>query len=134
MTREGKAWVTVGVLGMWTAISCVVGPQLVTRYRLRGRTSVTEGLVISVDAREHNRATYRYQVAGNALENSEIMSHRRVGDLVRVYYDPSNPKVAMLVEPGEGLGSDLLGLGFLYVFFAAGAIWIGARADSLRST
>lgn len=133
MKTESKVGVAIFIAVMWTAVSVVAWPSLATRFRLRGRMAVTQGQVMRVDAGDHNRATYQYTVASTVFENSEIASHRKAGDRVRVYFDPGQPQVAMLSEPGEGLWSDVRGLIVLYVFFAAAALWLGAYADRNRT-
>jgi Protein of unknown function (DUF3592) len=134
MTSQARGGVALVIVVMWTAVSVVAWPRLGTRYRLRGRAAVTQGEVIRVDPEDHNRATYRYTVSSKVFESSEIASHRRRGDSVRVYFDPAEPNVAMLSEPGEGLRSDVAGLIVLYVFFAVAALWVGARASASRAT
>jgi hypothetical protein len=133
MTTESKVWVAVSVVIMWTAVSAVAWPGLARQLRLRDRAAVGVGEVVKIDPGDHNRATYRYTVGDRVFEGSEVASHRRRGDKVRVYYDPGEPSVAMLIDPRTSLTSDIVGLLMLYAFFAVAAVSFGRRASANRA-
>jgi len=128
MTTEAKWFAALFIGVMWTAVSVVAWPRLALHLRLRASGEVTEGEVVTVDARDHNRATYRYTVGSNVYANSEVASHRRVGAKVRVFYCADDPSVSMLREPSASLIPDVLGLVILYALIAVAAIFMASRS------
>jgi hypothetical protein len=133
VTSESKWYAALFVVVMWTAISVVAWPGIALQLRLRAAAGVAEGEVVNVDTRNHNRATYRYTVADLGYANSEVASHRHVGDKVRVYYSPQEPSASMLLDPKASIRSDLFGLFILYAFVATSALVMAARSSRGRA-
>jgi hypothetical protein len=104
----------------WTAILVVAGPRLSRLWRLSRSAQATQGIVTSVDRLDHNRATYRYSVAGRTYTNSEVGSARSSGDVVTVYYLPNDPSVAALAVPHAAFHEGLVGT---VILCALVAVW-----------
>lgn len=110
-----------------TVLSVTLGPVLYRLYRLDRHHSKTTGIIVCVDSTNHNRARFTYQVQGAEFEGFEIMSHRKSGERVSVYYLPSEPSVAVLVQPGPALREAVAGAIALGGIALGAAVWVANR-------
>jgi len=111
----------------WTLVAIVEGPTLLQMWDLRRASAMTEGVVLSVDASNHNRATFRYYVNGVELIAYESASRYEPGDEVTVYYSPRDPKLSILRDPAKAFLDALYGTLVLCGLIGAAALVAALR-------
>lgn len=113
---------------IWTVVMLVQGPLLVRLWELNQAATMTRGIVIAVDASDHNRVTYRYRVDGVEYTNSEVGSFRKPGEVVTVYYASRQPSLSILGDPAKAFREGVIGTALLCAFFTAGIVVSVLRA------
>jgi len=85
--------------------------------RLVRRGVASQGTITAVVPEMHGTVRYEYEVNGRA-EQGQTQPHPpnpsvtslKIGDSVRVYYDPANPTISTLGEPGALLRNETVSL------------------------
>lgn len=126
MQVKVMAGVFVAVLG--TAVMIVQGPLLARLWELRQSAATTSGIVVAVDPKDHNRATYRYRANGAEYMSSEVGSFRKEGETATVYYAPGQPWISILDDPDRAFREGVVGTVLLCAFLVAGVTVAALRA------
>jgi hypothetical protein len=112
-------WLVLGLIAStWLVILVVLYPRLAFTRALAQSSEVTSGVIVAINRSDHNRAHYRYGVAGNDHEGSEVGRSCCVGRSVNVYYSPTDPSKSMLREPKRAYRDDRAGLIEMCAFIA----------------
>ena len=77
------------------------------RVMLSKEWRVTTGRVMTVDRSNHNSVTVRYNVDGRRIEQTFAGSEKGVGDIVDVYYSPTDANLADIRNPTVSVRHDL---------------------------
>ena len=67
----------------------------------------TTGTVVTVDRSNHNSVTIRYNVDGQQVERTFTGSEKNVGEVLDVYYSPSDLNLADITNPSVSVRHDL---------------------------
>lgn len=77
------------------------------RVMLSKEWRITTGRVMTVDRSNHNSVTVRYNVDGRRVEQTFTGSEKGVGDIVDVYYSPTDVNLADIKKPTVSVRHDL---------------------------
>lgn len=110
-------WQAVKPLGIWVGsvfvlelfFFCVTFglTDAGTRVRLSRSWRVTTGTVVAVNKANHNSITVRYTVNNRQIQQAFNGSEKSLGDIVEVYYSPSDWHIADIENPTLSVENDL---------------------------
>lgn len=116
--------------------------NLPTLFVLTTRGQETTGVVLWTEPRQHRSVHYEYWVRGEhyisasqggAGAGNRDFDHLTQGDRVHVYFDPHDPRLSHLGEPGPALQNEVAAVGVAAVVFPT-LLVIGRAREARRRT
>ena len=129
MKVHAQSWRALLVVWLLGALLVAVGighinvPKM---WQLTIRGQKTEGWVVSTEPNNHRTVNYTYKVSGRELASSTqggagagnpTFEEVVAGTPVNVYFDPSDPAVALLGEPRAHLDNEIISVGGAALLF-----------------
>jgi len=103
MIRENPHLPYLVVLLPWTVGVIFMMAAALDYSKVASRQQVTTGIVTAHEAHNHNRYVYKFQLDGQEYTGGEtpLGAEPKVGELVRVYFDPLDPSRNGLTDFGK---------------------------------
>jgi hypothetical protein len=128
-----KKYLTIFII--WLVLACVSAMvpffllDTFKYYRLSTVGILTQGRVIAKEPDNHQFIRYSYRDSnqtytgiGSAGYGNPSFKDINVGQLVRVFYDPEDPRKSCLGDPTPRVQQTLFGIGFVAVLFPSFSI------------
>jgi hypothetical protein len=139
MVSLNRGVVTLSILVFLAGVIAYL-PEFFFYKRLARQGTSTVGRILEVQPKEHLRAVYTFEASGKSVTKSTTGYTGHVGDIVRVYYLPTEPLKACVCSPNDAAAGALLcgaEMGIFLGFACACTMTIRARrsrrADAHRS-